>query len=383
MKIVLLTTDNREHFGDYSNPKPHFGTAPEALLQGFALLPDEAEIHVVSCVRHPVSEPEMLEPNIHYHRLLVPKIGWMRTLYQGCVRAVRKKLNQIQPDIVHGQGTEHDCAISAVFSGFPNVLTIHGNMRLIAKVNRVKPFTFHWLAARLETLTLPRSAGVVCITRYTEEAVRDLARRTWVLPNAVDGSYFDVDAQPRPEEPPKILCIGFVCHRKNQNRFIQALDALALKRRFNLVFLGEVRPENPYGAEFLRLVAARPWCKYAGFADRQTLKAHFREASLLALPSLEDNCPMAVLEAMATGVPIVGARVGGVPDLIEEGVTGVFCDPVDSQSMCAAVDQALTNSSGSREMARNAKRYARERFHPRVIARGHLEIYREVLRRFS
>ena len=50
---------------------------------------------------------------------MCPKIGWLRTLYQGCVRATRRKLREIQPDIVHGQGTERDCAIGAVLSGFP------------------------------------------------------------------------------------------------------------------------------------------------------------------------------------------------------------------------------------------------------------------------
>src|SRR4051812_41916837 len=129
LTVAILTSERREHDKDYANPTPGFGTAPEALLQGFALLPD-AQVHVLSCTRQPVSAPEKLAANIWYHNLHVPRIGWMRTLYQGTIRAARKKLHEIQPDIVHGQGTEHDCALSAVFSGFPNVLTIHGNMRL-------------------------------------------------------------------------------------------------------------------------------------------------------------------------------------------------------------------------------------------------------------
>src|SRR5882762_8938298 len=108
MKIALLTTDNRQHYKDFSAPKPYFGTAPEALLQGFASLP-EAEVHVVSCVQQPVASPANLAPNIFYHSLVVPRLGWLRTGYQGCIRAVRKKLGQIQPNIVHGQGTERDC----------------------------------------------------------------------------------------------------------------------------------------------------------------------------------------------------------------------------------------------------------------------------------
>src|SRR4051794_23385772 len=165
MRIVQLTTDAREHNKEYGMAAPYFGTAPEALLQGFSQLPD-VEVHVVTCTRVPMKSPEKLASNIYFHSLLVPKIGWMSTGYQGCIRAVRKKLKEVRPDIVHGQGTERDCAITAVFSGFPNVLTIHGNLRLIAKVNDVKPFSFPWLAARLEALTIPRSRGVVCITRY-------------------------------------------------------------------------------------------------------------------------------------------------------------------------------------------------------------------------
>src|SRR5581483_1238510 len=133
MRIAFLTTDSREHFKDYANPAPYFGSAPEALLQGFARLPD-LEVHVVCCVRAPVKSPEKIAPNIFYHALLVPKSGWMTTAYQGCVRAVRPVLRALRPDLVHGQGTERDCAIEAVMSGFPNVLTIHGNMRLIAEV---------------------------------------------------------------------------------------------------------------------------------------------------------------------------------------------------------------------------------------------------------
>jgi glycosyltransferase involved in cell wall biosynthesis len=289
-------------------------------------------------------------------------------------------LKEIQPDIVHGQGTENECAITAAFSGFQNVVTIHGNMRLISKVNQVKPFSFLWLAARLETFTLPRTRGVVCITRYTQAAVATLAKRTWVLPNAVDGSFFDVDSAPSPNAPPRILCVGLICMRKNQNAFIRALDAVASNRKFEMLFLGNVTPGRPYDDEFLALVRERSWCRHAGFADREALKAHFRDATLLALPSLEDNCPMAVLEAMATGVPVMAANVGGVPDLVDEGETGLMCDPLNAESMAGAVEKALGNPAALMEVARKAKTRARERFHPLVVAKRHLEIYREVLK---
>jgi len=382
MKIALLTTDNRDHYRTYSGPVPTFGTAPEALLQGFALLPD-AEVHVVACTRKPVPSPRNLYPNVYFHSLVVPRIGWIRTGFQGCIRASRAIIREIRPAIVHGQGTENDCSISAVFSGFPNILTIHGNMRLIAKVNHARPFSYPWLVARLERFTIPRSQGVVCITRYTRDAVADLAQRTWVLPNAVDQSFFEINAAPPPDAPPRILCVGHICFRKNQNAFIRSLDALAKKLRFELVFLGVANAGDAYADEFRQLVAGRSWCRYPGVADRQKLKTYFQEATLLALPSLEDNCPMVVLEAMAAKVPVVAANVGGVPDLVEDGRTGLFCDPLDPASMAGSIEKALANLAGARNMAEQARLSALQRFHPRVIAARHLEIYREVLNKVS
>lgn len=376
MRIAIVATDNRQHERQYSILAPYFGTPVAALLDGF-VSSRGVEVHVVSCTQERLNSPDKIAENVFFHSLHVPKIGWMRTGYQGCIRAVRKRLREIGPDIVHGQGTERECAISAVFSGRPNVLTIHGNMRLIAQVNRVKPFSFHWLAAKLETLTIPRSDGVLCITNYTRDAVSDLARKTWVLPNAVDASFFEIS--PAPEDPAVVLCVGHISFRKNQNRFIRALDPLAQQKRFKVIFLGAAPRENPYCAEFFHFLKTRPWCEYGGLAGRNELKTFLAKATLLALPSLEDNCPMAVLEAMAAGVPVIAANVGGVPDLVEENVTGFLCDPNDPESMRATVSKTLENPARARTVAEAARNAARQRFHPRVIAERHVEIYREVL----
>jgi len=380
MKIAILTTDNREYGKDYGHPTPYFGTAPQALLEGFASMPEEVEIHVISCLQKIAPSPEKIADNIWYHGLHVPKIGWLRTGYQGCIRAVRKKVREINPDIVHGQGTERDCAISAVFSGYPSVLTIHGNMRLVAAVHHARPFSYLWQMAKLEAFTIPRSEGVVCITNYTRQAVASRAKKTWLVPNAVNPRFFD--AQPAPTEPPAGLCIGVIGLRKNQNAFIRALDPLAAKRKFKMIFLGGTEEKDPYSQEFLELVKSRPWCEYSGFrSGYEKLKPYFEKASLLALPTLEDNCPMVVLEAMAAGVPVMAANVGGVPDLVEDSKTGLLCDSQSAASMSGAVEKMLTQPDLARSLAIQAKRLAKERFHPAIVAKRHLEIYGEVLGR--
>jgi glycosyltransferase involved in cell wall biosynthesis len=375
--VALITPDLRDDRRQYSEPQPVFGYAPTALLQGLGSNP-ECEVHIVSCVQRPVASPEKVSKNTFYHSVKVGKWGWLRGAYAGSIVAVRRKLRQIKPDIVHGQGTERYCALCAVFSGFPNVITIHGNMRMIARANHARPFSFLWLAGQLEGFTLPRTDGVVCITRYTQRAVEHLARRTWVLPNAVDASFFDVQAAPDPDATPVVLCVGTVCPLKNQNAFIRALDPLAKEKKFKLVFLGQ--PEKgAYGQKFLQLVRERPWCEHVGFVNREQLMVRLKTATFLALPTLEDNCPMVVLEAMAAGVPVLASKVGGVPDLIEHEKTGLFCAPERPESFREGVAKLLAGREFAQQLAAAARVEALRRFHPQVIAGQHLEIYREVI----
>jgi glycosyltransferase involved in cell wall biosynthesis len=380
MKIALLTTDSREADRDYASSEPAFGTAPEALLFGFREM-QEVEVHIISCLQQPVSSPEKIAPNIYYHGLFVPKRGWLRTGYQGCIRAVRRKLKEIQPDIVHGQGTERDCAICAVFSGLPNVLTLHGNMRVMAELYHAKPWSYLGLAAMLEYVALRRAGGVICITAYTKANVHRLNTRAWIIPNAVDPSFFAVRNEP--EEPPIILCVGLVCPRKNQNALMDALAPLSDEIGFRLLCLGHAPSGSAYVETFFKKISQCKWVSYGGFASRDALKAALAKASLVVLPSLEDNCPMVVLEAAAAGVPVVAARVGGVPDLIVHEVNGLLCHPVDAASVRNNVRQLLTRRDHAQALAREGKRRARAQFHPVLVARRHIDIYRELLGRKS
>ena len=402
MRVAFLTTDSREHFRDYNTWKPYFGTAPAALIYGFGMLadhPDAPEIHVISCTQKRIHAPEKLSSNIWFHSLRVPKSGWLRSAYLGCALAVRTKLKEIHPDLVHAQGTERDCALSAVLSPYPRLLTIHGNLRLIKKQVGFRPFSAMWLQSYLEGLVVPHFNGVICITNYTREAIEDEVPKTWVVPNAVDPSFLalgekrmrrhevksseinDSGFRSRVsglESPPVILCVANIEPRKNQNAFITALDPLKKQMGFEVRFFGSCG-NSAYAREFTGLIACRSWCHYGGMIGREELRDQLKQADILVLPTHEDNCPMVVLEAMAAGVPVLASKVGGIPDLIDDGTTGIFCIPEDPESLRAGVMQVLRDPGAKKSLAAAAHVEAMRRFHPVVIARRHLEIYREVL----
>jgi glycosyltransferase involved in cell wall biosynthesis len=395
MRIALLVPDNRENFRQYDVTDPYFGTAPTALLEGFSMVGDHPEapkIHVISCTQRRIPAPERLASNIWFHSLHVPKAGWLRSGYLGCALAVRKKLREIKPDLVHAQGTERDCAISAALSPYPKVLTIHGNLRLIKKQVGFRLFSAMWFQSFLEALAVPRFDGVICITNYTKQVVEHEVPKTWVVPNAVDPSFLEVgqqrfaDGGSRPStfdsRPPcpVILCVANIDERKNQNAFIRALDPLAKKMSFQVRFFGGCGASD-FAREFRELIESRPWCYYGGMIGREELRIQFAQADMLVLPTHEDNCPMVVLEAMAAGVPVMASKVGGIPDLIDGVRTGLFCDPCDPESFRVGVKRVFEDSEYAQRMASAAHDDAMRRFHPKVIARKHLETYREVLNR--
>jgi glycosyltransferase involved in cell wall biosynthesis len=376
MRIVQLTTDNREQLSCHSADTPHFGTAPEALLQGFSGMSD-VEVHVISCTTEPMTSPEKLAPNIWFHSIHVPKLGWGRSLFLGTALATRRLIKRLNPDIVHGQGTERDCAMNAVLSGRPNILTIHGNMRVHATRAEQAGSTYYKLAAALETFCLKRTQGVVAISSYTEQLVTSVTPRTWPLPNAVDERYFNIERAP--SSIPTILFIGTINERKNPVGLIDACEPLLRSGKCKIHFAGDGDRHSPYWEQFSHRLQTIPGLELLGFISREAIGLELARATMVVLPTFEDNCPMVVLESMAAGVAVSASRVGGVPDLIEHEIDGLMFEPSAPHEIRGTVERLIDDNELRERLEAAAKAKAVARFHPKVIARGHLEIYHDLL----
>jgi len=382
VKVAFLTTDNREHFKDYSAPNPYFGTAPEAVLEGMKAIPG-LEVHVVSCAMKRVSSPVQLAPNIYFHSLHVPKIGWLRTGYQGCVRAVRRLLKEIQPDLVHGQGTERDCALNAVLSGFPNVITLHGNMDHLCRLLRARVTSYWWITAQIEDFALKRSAGVLCNSSHTERLVGSRAKRKWRVPNPVRREFFTpLPTTTLKATRPRLVNIGVISPYKRQLELLQVARELHREGLdFEFLFVGHANEKDPYSRTFLEEMQALGSEGYVRHIPQKTaeeLRALFDESSALVHFALEESFGLVVAEALARNLKVITARVGGIVD-IAEGVPGVeLLERNDPQTLRTTIAKWLRagcpRSEGGAELMRG-------RYSPEVVASRHVEIYREVLKR--
>jgi len=378
MRVVQITTDSREHFKDYGQPQPYFGTAPEALLAGFADLAD-VEVHVISCVRSPVASPPKLADNIYYHSLLVPKSGWMTTLYQGCIRSVRSLLREIRPDIVHGQGTERDCSISSVYSGYPNVVTIHGNMAEIERLDLHGHAWFGKAASLVETHTLRRTTGVICNSSYTQELVAPRAKQTWLVPNAIRAPFLKPATAQRPRnEIPVLVNVGLVSPRKRQLEILRAARQLAEDGQvFKLIFVGQNLEDSEYGRQFageLRHAEAEGYAAYAGVLDIEALIGLMDGADGFVHFPLEESFGLVVAEALSRGLKFFGADLGGLRD-VAAGVPGAELHE-SLESIQAGIVRWLAAGA---PRAPDAAAVMARLYAPRVVAARHVEIYREVL----
>jgi len=382
LKVGILTTDNRDHWRKYDLPEPIFGPAIAALFEGMAGFSQEVEIHVISVTQKPLQCPPKIFSHIFYHSLVVPKMGWLRTGYQGCVRAVRKKVRELGLALVHGQGTERDCAIEAVFSGRPNILTLHGNMRAVAKALVAKPFSYHWFHAHLESLALRRTNMVFCNSSYTETWVHPLNQKTLRMPNPVRTIFYE----PRyPEGAPpaselRFLVVGLIGSYKQPLEILRALRILRERShtRFHCLWVGAFSGEKQYVGSFIRELEA---ARLAGWADHRVEMSgrDLREAMdtrdvLIHIPR-EEAFGLVIAEAMLRGMAVVAGRTGGIVDFKTLYPEIRIVNPEDQQEWLKVLtDLSLRPPS---RVAWTLWDYMK--FHPREIARHHLEAYHAIV----
>ncbi|HOU12521.1 MAG TPA: glycosyltransferase family 1 protein [Anaerolineae bacterium] len=135
---------------------------------------------------------------------------------------------------------------------------------------------------------------------------------------------------------PYILSVGTVQPRKNYIRLMEACDALAAQRDLDLVIVG--RPA--WLAEPIVAAAEqRPYVHLLGFCDDADLPALYRQAALLAFPSVYEGFGFPPLEAMACGTPVVASTASSVPEVV--GAAGLLLDPLDIPAWTAALTRIL------------------------------------------
>jgi glycosyltransferase involved in cell wall biosynthesis len=379
MKVVYFMTDNREHDRTYDEKVPRFCAGVDALIKGMSDRSD-IELHVISCTQRPLESPEKIASNIWYDSLLVPKLGWMRTLYQGCVRSTRRRIQDIKPQLVHGHGTERDCSICAVLSGFPNLVTIHGNMMAIARMSRPRIGSYLWLAARLEKFIVKRTNGVICNSRYTEDQVRSLAKKTWHVPHAVRPEFLSSPPE-ADKRPPVLLNAGVISPRKRQLELLDVAENLHRRgRKFEFRFIGFIPQRSDYSDRFLQRIKPMEAAGYASFRgaipENELVNCFDSVAGVIHFPT-EEAFGNVVVEALARNLKFFGTKTGGIIDIAQGAPATELIGANDWTALTNTIDRWL---SQGHPLARGAAGYIQKKYSPGAVAESYIEIYKSLLK---
>jgi glycosyltransferase involved in cell wall biosynthesis len=206
--------------------------------------------------------------------------------------------------------------------------------------------------------------------------------RLYFLPNVVDTEQFYLKSRV-PNRPVTLVAVGRLTREKRLDRFLSILARLRTEHQLNVrgLIVGPTRADQDLRPK-LEEQAARLGLLPDGVQFRGSVSdmaSVFGEAEICVLTSDYEGTPNVLLEAMASGLPVVATRVGGVPDIIREGQTGFLLAPDDLDGQAAALVELIRNVDRRREMGNMARSYV-ELNHSMQRLPGQLEqLYRRAL----
>lgn len=286
-------------------------------------------------------------------------------------------------DVVHGQDIFSTMALQSVYSArrckLPSVLTCHS----------VHGFSGFWkFTYKPITLTMRKAARVIAVSSPTAEFCRALGvqpERIRVILNGCTpvGSPLNPRSVRRKfgmGDGPLIVSVLRLVKKKGPQYLIQALPKIKREvAQAKLAVVGEGR-EKPALKKLARELGVEDSVWFLGSLPRHEVLTLVAAADVFVLPSEVEACPLALLESIALGTPAVCTRVGGIPELIEDGLEGLVVPPADPQALAEAVVQVLKDGGLAERVRANELRAARGRLSWRRAAQQTLEVYEEALK---
>ncbi len=292
------------------------------------------------------------------------------------VGEVKRLIDQVKPDIMHAHYVS-SCGLVAALSGFhPFVISAWGDD--ILEFPRKTPL--HRLAA----IKALRSADRITATSETLARKTDLllngTRKINVIPFGVDIERFKYVQRP----PHEIITIGTVRNltpKYGIDVLIRSFAVLCrIRSDLRLLIVGD-GPSRPDLAELAASLGVSKKVVFAGKIPNERVFDYMKEMDIFAMPSVGEGetFGVAAVEAMATGLPVVASKIGGLPEVIEDGVTGLLTVPGDSESLRAALEFYIMNQDKRIEDGINARKVVEKKYDWRENALLMDALYRELL----
>ncbi|MCI0340383.1 MAG: glycosyltransferase [Planctomycetales bacterium] len=304
------------------------------------------------------------------------------------------EISAYAPDVVHvhtskagfvGAVAGRLCGARVVYTPHGNVFAAGAGIRGVSDRPGLRP-----LLLRLRRIASRCSDRVTALSEEDrdQQVAAGLARadRYRIVPNAVAPAFFAADPQRDresarrrlglPDGVPAIGTVGRLVPEKGHDVLLDAFARLPDSRGAWLVIVGGGPSEADLRARAAAIPAA-PRIRFAGLRD--DVPSLLPALDLFVLSSRYESQGIAVLEALAAGVPVLATRVGGVPGIVRDGENGSLVEPGDPAALADRISWLLDHRGEAESRARRGREGTRARHSEEAVTRAYLEVYRELV----
>lgn len=260
-------------------------------------------------------------------------------------------------------------------SGRPYIVSLRGG-----DVPGFQPYDlafFHQLLGPMIRLIWKQASAVVA----NSAGLQTLARRfapdlpIAVIPNGVDAQKFHpaTESKAAANGPVQMLFVGRVVFQKGLDVLLRALASIPKDLNYRLEIIGDGDQRPALAAEAARLGLAER-IAFSGWCDRTAIAERYRQADLFVFPSRDEGMPNVVLEAMASGLPIVATAIAGSEELVREGENGHLVPADDVDGLATALTRMLTQPETRRAMGHASRARIEQEYTWTRVAAGYLEL---------
>ena len=348
---------------------------------------EKLEIHVVTVSKTVKKSIIKIENGITYHILKSPRMPWTITGISIDYRAILRKVININPDIVHAQllGAPYGLAAMKLCKRYPTVLTAHTLVDMDAR-NRsgtVKEKIHDTIWRSLERKEINRIPNFIVVSKNIENEMKKRgAQNVHVIPNGISDLWFKV---PDAEIEGRILFVGRVIPIKAIENLIQALKITKSQVPKTYLHIVGPTPDKEYKKKLdamtnkLELLDS---ILFTGPKTGEELEREYSECSLFVLPSKDESFGIVLLEAMASGKPVVASNVGGIPEIVVNEQEGSLVDYGNPEQLADIIIKLLSDKELRRKMGHAGREKARN-YNWNIIAEKTVNYYREIIGDFK
>lgn len=301
------------------------------------------------------------------------------TGYYSFAKKARKIIKEIKPDILHVHGTEGAYFAPALKTKIPCIISIQG---IISEYIKIAPSFPGYIQASIERRAIKRTRYFGCRTKFDSSFVKKVNKNAIIfnLPEALNEVFYKYRWK-RPSGL-SLLFVGSVNRPKGFEDLIRALIKLRdIFPHLQLKVIGSVTPTyHKYLNEIIQEHDLAKNILWLGTKSPEEIALELSCSSFFVLPSLLDNSPNSLAEAMAVGIPSIATKVGGIPSMVNDQINGMLFEKHDIDKLNDIITYLVNNSEFQDKLSENARATAYERNYPPSVAQKYIEVYKQLIK---